>query len=147
MSHLNRPRRVTLITSVRKSIRFRALHSSQNIPDNPLKIQILSDLHLEFYFNKREPGGSSGYGYDIYQTIPSAPILALLGDIGLAISDELFRFLERQLKLYERVLFVMGNHEGYRSTYVTSFSMIDGVICIPDKVLSPVSSEARLSRF
>jgi hypothetical protein len=78
----------------------------------------MSDLHLEFYFN--QPGAGSHPGYRVFECSPVAPVLALLGDIGLCKDDDkLFNFLERQLKKYEKVFYVMGNHEGYQLTYVS----------------------------
>ncbi|KAB5586201.1 hypothetical protein GE09DRAFT_1210776 [Coniochaeta sp. 2T2.1] len=51
-----------------------------------MAIQILSDLHLE-----------SPKAYDTFEVTPSAPYLALLGDIGLAArhKDDLLAFLKR----------------------------------------------------
>jgi len=77
----------------------------------------MSDLHLEFYF--RQQGGGAGPGYSAFDCAPAAPVLALIGDIGLASHDGLFTFLERQLHKYEQILYVMGNHEGYENTYVS----------------------------
>jgi hypothetical protein len=76
---------------------------------NALAIQVMSDLHLEVLF--RCPGGDSAPGYDVFDCTSSSPILALLGDIGLAVQDGLFIFLQRQLFKYEKIFFVMGNHE------------------------------------
>lgn len=45
--------------------------------------------------------------------VPQAPILALLGDIGLSFSDELRYFLHQQADRFEHVLFLAGNHEFY----------------------------------
>ena len=77
----------------------------------------MSDLHLEFAFRKSD--GDFALGYEVFDIEPVAPTLALLGDIGLTVNDELFAFLEKQLAKFERVLFVMGNHEGYGSSYVS----------------------------
>jgi hypothetical protein len=77
----------------------------------------MSDLHLEFYF--QQSGGGAGPGYSVFDCTPAAKVLALIGDIGLANHDGLFTFLERQLHKYEKILYVMGNHEGYRNTYVS----------------------------
>ncbi|KAM3527780.1 hypothetical protein MY4038_006163 [Beauveria bassiana] len=52
-----------------------------------IKVQILSDLHLE-----------SPNGYDIFQVEPNAPYLALLGDISYVKDDGFFCFLRRQLE-------------------------------------------------
>lgn len=57
--------------------------------------------------------------YDSPDRIPAdiiqrrAPILALLGDIGLAYTDTLRAFLHRQADAFEHVLFLAGNHEFY----------------------------------
>jgi len=76
----------------------------------------MSDLHLEFPF--KTPQGETVEGYEIFECTPSAPYLALLGDIGLCNDSGLFTFLGRQLKKYSKIFFVMGNHEGYHSSYV-----------------------------
>lgn len=46
----------------------------------------------------------------------SAPYLALLGDIGHAGDDRFFAFLEKQVKRYWAVFFLIGNHEPYHLT-------------------------------
>ena len=76
-----------------------------------LSIQFCSDLHLEFYSNY----------IDIPKDIilPSSPILALLGDIGLPFEiDEngvqvYEQFLLEQADNFEKVLVIAGNHEYY----------------------------------
>ncbi|CAB9502826.1 ser Thr protein phosphatase [Seminavis robusta] len=70
-----------------------------------LRIQIASDLHLEFY------GKPNRIPSDIIQR--RAPVLALLGDIGMACTDILRFFLLQQSDQFEQVLFVAGNHEFY----------------------------------
>jgi UDP-2,3-diacylglucosamine pyrophosphatase LpxH len=65
----------------------------------PVAFQIISDLHLETH---------PSYDFPIKQT---APNLALLGDIGHIGHDGLFTFLERQLRRYWNVFFLLGNHE------------------------------------
>jgi len=77
----------------------------------------MSDLHLEFPF--KTPQGKMVKGYEVFECEPSSPNLALLGDIGICAQDGLFKFLERQLKKYSKIFFVMGNHEGYHSSYVS----------------------------
>ncbi|KAK3935602.1 Metallo-dependent phosphatase-like protein [Diplogelasinospora grovesii] len=74
-----------------------------------VSIQIMSDLHLE------TPKFLPMYHH--FQIEPKAPYLALLGDIGIAQDEKLFRFLEQQLLNFEIVFFVLGNHELYGSTY------------------------------
>lgn len=68
--------------------------------------QIISDLHLETH---------SSYDFPIKH---AAPNLALLGDIGQIAHDGLFDFLERQLKRYWNVIFILGNHEPYGTSWV-----------------------------
>jgi len=72
-----------------------------------LKIQIASDIHSEFWSQKKT--------FNFLK--PSAPILALLGDIGCVGSDDDFeiykRFVTEQLSRYEHVILVAGNHEYY----------------------------------
>lgn len=67
------------------------------------QFQIMSDLHLET--PKSRPT------YDEFDVEPSCSCLVLLGDIGNASDHRLFGFLDRQLELFETVLFLMGNHE------------------------------------
>ena len=74
--------------------------------DSAINFQIVSDLHLEF-----------GYGYESFDIPPRAPYLCLLGDIGRAVDDKLFAFLENQLRVFKIVCFLLGNHEAYSSSY------------------------------
>ncbi|KAF3099120.1 hypothetical protein TWF102_004665 [Orbilia oligospora] len=71
-----------------------------------VKIQVVSDLHLE-----------SGFEYDAYELDPVAPYLALIGDIGNTRDPGLFNFLKRMLKQHELVFFIAGNHEPYHSSW------------------------------
>jgi hypothetical protein len=73
---------------------------------NPLRIQIASDLHLEFYAGHEFPPDD-----DII--VPSAERLALIGDIGLAFDANLASFLHRQADRFVEVFYVAGNHEFY----------------------------------
>jgi hypothetical protein len=84
--------------------------------DCTFPIQVMSDLHLEFSF--RGPENNVIPGYDAFDCKPCSPVLALLGDIGLVSHEGLFVFLRRQLLKYEKILYVMGNHEFYSSCYV-----------------------------
>lgn len=70
--------------------------------------QILSDLHLETH---------PSYDFPFKQT---APNLALLGDIGQVNDDRLFIFLQKQLKSYWNVIFLLGNHEPYGTSWSTA---------------------------
>lgn len=80
-----------------------------------MAIQILSDLHLE-----------SPKSYDTFEVTPTAPYLALLGDIGLAArhKDDLLGFLTVQLRQFRAVLFVPGNHEAYHSSWPEVLSIL-----------------------
>ncbi|ERS96504.1 hypothetical protein HMPREF1624_07420 [Sporothrix schenckii ATCC 58251] len=73
-----------------------------------MALQIVSDLHLEIHDD-----------YDAYTITPHAPVLALLGDIGLVARhrDALAAFLARHLRQFEAILFVPGNHEAYHSSW------------------------------
>lgn len=71
-----------------------------------MRIQICSDLHLWDSEIKKE-----GF-LDLLE--PSAPILALLGDIGDPESKILGEFIDWCCKHWEQVLYVPGNHEFWR---------------------------------
>lgn len=72
----------------------------------PVQLQIMSDLHLET--PRFLPMYSS------FRIEAKSPYLALLGDIGHASDDRLFRFLDLQLRQFEVVFYVLGNHEPYQ---------------------------------
>jgi len=80
-----------------------------------MKIQILSDLHLE-----------SPKAYDIFEIEAKAPYLALLGDIGNIVShkDECLAFLTQQLRQFQAVFFVPGNHEAYHSNWTETLGFL-----------------------
>jgi len=73
-----------------------------------LKLQIVSDLHLEF-----RPD-------DLNFLVPSAPVLCLLGDICVLGTNEDFavykKFIETIYEAYELIIHVPGNHEYYNKT-------------------------------
>lgn len=71
------------------------------------EIQVVSDLHLEI------PSA-----YDVFQIPPEAPYLALLGDIGLVNNDGFLSFIEAQLRKFQIVFLLLGNHEPWHSTWV-----------------------------
>jgi predicted phosphodiesterase len=72
-----------------------------------LNIQIVSDIHAEFWSSKQK--------FNFIK--PSAPILALLGDICCCGADDDFeifkRFINEIVPLYEMIILVAGNHEYY----------------------------------
>lgn len=71
-----------------------------------MELQILSDLHLE-----------SPKAYDFYEVKPSAPNLALLGDIGCVSDPAYLTFLTAQLAQFQIVFHLLGNHEPFGSTW------------------------------
>jgi hypothetical protein len=71
-----------------------------------MRIQILSDLHLEVE-RRGYPEGRKFYNYDIPV---QAEYLALLGDVGCTVDDQLFEWLRAQLKHFKVLFYVMGNH-------------------------------------
>jgi predicted phosphodiesterase len=91
-----------------------------------LEIQIVSDIHAEFWSKKTKFGFIK----------PSAPILALLGDICCCGSDDDFeifkRFIYEVLPQYDHILFVTGNHEYYfnppkKSILPSAINTIEGI--------------------
>lgn len=80
-----------------------------------MSIQILSDLHLE-----------APKAYDVFEIVPKAPILALLGDIGNIKPHraECLAFLTQQLRAFRTVLFVPGNHEAYHSSWPETLAIL-----------------------
>ena len=107
------------------NVRYPGLFSSQVTSRTWLgimSIQILSDLHLEV-----------PKAYDLYEITPTAPYLALLGDIGNVVQhkDDFFAFLTQQLKQFRVVLFVLGNHEPFDSDWEATLEALqtfeDGV--------------------
>uniref|UniRef100_A0A060TD13 ARAD1D44022p n=1 Tax=Blastobotrys adeninivorans TaxID=409370 RepID=A0A060TD13_BLAAD len=67
-----------------------------------MKFQYLSDLHLEVVPS-----------YEKYEIYPRAPYLILAGDIGQLCDPGLRLFLRTQCQQFERVFYVLGNHELY----------------------------------
>ena len=90
-----------------------------------IKIQIVSDLHLEFWEEKNK--------FNFIK--PTAPNLALLGDICCCGSDEDFkifmRFIMEILPLYEKIFMVPGNHEYYhnpnKKVKITDVNTVEGI--------------------
>lgn len=87
-----------------------------------VKIQIISDIHLEFY---------SKVAYENILT-PNAPMLFLCGDIHPAGSEKDFEKLKDFLgwcsMRYEQVFYVMGNHEFYTSEHARRANTMDVII-------------------
>eukprot|EP01116_Phalansterium_solitarium_P003412 TRINITY_DN14232_c0_g1_i1.p1 TRINITY_DN14232_c0_g1~~TRINITY_DN14232_c0_g1_i1.p1 ORF type:complete len:305 (+),score=45.87 TRINITY_DN14232_c0_g1_i1:534-1448(+) len=81
----------------------------------PFRLQIASDIHVEFFSNDNRM-----LSPDVIT--PSAPCLALLGDIGLAHEPRYEKFLLEMSRRFERVFFLAGNHE-YYNTYGARYSL------------------------
>ncbi|TVY49169.1 Uncharacterized protein LOCC1_G000959 [Lachnellula occidentalis] len=73
-----------------------------------VKIQLMSDLHLET--PQARPT------YQDFEIPPECQYLALLGDIGNVTDNRLFAFLENQLRSFEVVFYLLGNHEPFGMT-------------------------------
>ena len=104
-----------------------------------INIQVVSDLHLEFWSKKEK------FGF----VKPTSPILALLGDICCLGSDDDFstfkRFINEILPLYETIIMISGNHEYYfnpsnepvKPTYNNTMQGIDEKLKTYFKITSP----------
>jgi predicted phosphohydrolase len=79
-----------------------------------MKIQYISDIHLEFYEEVLQ-----------INIIPSAPILCLLGDISYPNDKSYDLFLNWASKNYEKIFIISGNHEYYSKL---SYSEINEII-------------------
>ncbi|KAL9081697.1 MAG: hypothetical protein Q9159_007116 [Coniocarpon cinnabarinum] len=76
---------------------------------------MLSDIHLE-----------TPKAYDVFEIVPKAPYLALLGDIGNIArhKDDCLAFLTKQLQNFRVVLFCPGNHEAYHSNWSETLDIL-----------------------
>jgi predicted MPP superfamily phosphohydrolase len=74
-----------------------------------IKFQYVSDIHLETHHNTSKT---------IFEKIlkPSAPYLALCGDIGYPGAQLYEPFLEYCSKSFEHVFYIAGNHEYYNNS-------------------------------
>ena len=85
----------------------------------PLDIQIVSDLHTEYWTEKKKFGFFT----------PAAPILGLLGDIGCYCGTDnwtSFKTIIDEIKqLYKYIILVPGNHEYYNENTKLSMQEID----------------------
>ena len=83
------------------------------------KIQIASDLHLEFYSHMTMSEEEEAELFNqIVVKNPNAKVLALLGDITILTTDkcreQYRRFIEWALPQWENIVILTGNHEYYR---------------------------------
>lgn len=71
-----------------------------------MRIQIASDLHIEFYRKRMPPR-------EKFQAVEDRDVLVLAGDIGVQMMAR--RFIEEQIEI-SPVIYVPGNHEYYTKT-------------------------------
>jgi predicted phosphodiesterase len=96
----------------------------------PLKIQILSDVHLE---------KNAGLTFaDVVSTRPCADVLVLAGDIGCPQHESYRAFLTEARKHFTQVIVVAGNHE-YRSCLPKTMKDVDDIIT---RICAEVSSSS-----
>ena len=99
------------------------------------KIQYVSDIHLETHHNTSKA---------IFEKIlkPSAPYLALCGDIGYPGAQLYEPFLEYCSKHFEHVFYIAGNHEYYNDMkaikYLKTKSFIEK--SVPEEELRRISA-------
>lgn len=80
-----------------------------------MRIQLVSDLHLEFYPSKDFPLANAG-----------ADLLVLAGDIGCAREFARYEtFFRRASDSFPIVLMVLGNHEHYQHIFGQTATIID----------------------
>lgn len=70
-------------------------------------MQFISDIHLEFH--------KKGITNISQILTPSAPYLAILGDLGYPKHDKYQNFFQLVSKYFEKIFYVTGNHEYYSS--------------------------------
>lgn len=93
-------------------------------PASSLRVQVLSDLHLEV-----------GQQYTSYTFPASAPLLLLAGDIGrLKDYHSYLHFLHAQATRYTKVFLVLGNHEFYDLEYEQGLALAQRLIAEPSLV-------------
>ncbi|KAF5381580.1 hypothetical protein D9615_005590 [Tricholomella constricta] len=112
-----------------------------------MRIQVLSDLHLEF--ERLSNLEDSGYDGDFYKfDFPArADTIALLGDIGMTRDERLFDWLRVQLKRFKTVLFLSGNHEAYGSSLEESHGRLVQFCVECDALADNSPSERPPGRF
>ena len=97
-----------------------------------IKIQVLSDLHLEFL--KALPKIFRPKFSQKPQFV-TAPYLFLAGDIGYPKSDRgiWLQFINFCEQYYDKIFYVSGNHEAYNSEYYETINTIKDVFKSKDK--------------
>lgn len=74
-----------------------------------MKVQILSDIHVEFH-------GDGGRGFVESRDARGVDVLVVAGDLGLERDGSVKSTIEGLCARYPRVVFVAGNHEYYGSS-------------------------------
>jgi len=77
------------------------MHTAMSV----IQIQVVSDLHLET--------PSARPSYTDFHIQPRCQNLALLGDVGHVADLRLLGFLEEQLRRFDTVFYLLGNHDVY----------------------------------
>jgi len=78
-----------------------------------MKVKVMSDLHLEFLDDPSD--------FDV----GTGDILVLAGDICVAVDyDRYHSFFEKCVEGYNRVFYVMGNHESYHGNFDTTYFIL-----------------------
>ncbi|KAI8815528.1 Metallo-dependent phosphatase-like protein [Fimicolochytrium jonesii] len=97
----------------------KALRALQGeMTSRPRRLQIVSDLHLEFYLKKPLPEFTR-HGDD----------LALLGDIGKPWEPTYKNFIEREASRFDNVFLLLGNHEYYHR-----YAPVENILAEAEKV-------------
>jgi predicted phosphodiesterase len=107
-----------------------------------MNIQIVSDIHIEFWGKKNK--------YNFIK--PSAPILALLGDICCCSTNEDFElfkgFINELLPQFEHIILIPGNHEYYfNAIKMTDKPTIENTIEMINKKLRQFCNKTKKLHF
>ncbi|KAG2379531.1 hypothetical protein C9374_006648 [Naegleria lovaniensis] len=83
-----------------------------------MKIQLLSDLHIEHFetYDHFQNKYKKLHGHNLCEKV-YGEVLVLAGDIGNAFQSSYFEFLNDVSKKYSHVMIVAGNHEFYSNEY------------------------------
>lgn len=104
------------------------------------QLQLMSDLHLE------TPRTLPMYGE--FHIESKCKYLALLGDIGSVYDNRLFQFLEAQLRQFEIVFYVFGNHEPYADVQNEGNNLYEDAVAVMQGFERRVSQQHdELGRF
>lgn len=84
-----------------------------------MKVQLLSDLHLEYLEDVLAEGEATAGTIDFTMIVePAAPVLLMAGDIATLECPLLPHFLQWVSARFENVYWVLGNHEFYNTKRV-----------------------------